>query len=63
MVPWGPEHVVLNNKNSIYGLLIDYKTMFIVLMDTLLSHIFVTHNRMHTIKEKILNIFNDNGCY
>jgi hypothetical protein len=61
-VPWGPERAALSNKNSIYGILIDYKISFVVLADTLPNHIFVTHNRMHIMKKKIRNaIFNDNG--
>jgi hypothetical protein len=48
MIPWGQEHV--SNKNSIYEILIDSRTIVVGLTDTLPNYMFVTHNRMHTIK-------------
>jgi hypothetical protein len=49
MVPWGPKNVAVNNKNSVW-VLIDCKTTFVVLTETLLCHIFVIHSRMHIVK-------------
>jgi hypothetical protein len=48
--PMRTKHLAVSNKNSVYEILIDCRTIFVVLTDTLLNHMFMVHNRIHTVK-------------